>query len=281
MRSGLLSAVPAYYLHHPARRRYPRRRVWVPEAYDQFNCDLVDLQRWKCYNLRFRYLLTCVDSFSKMAWVEPLRTKSSKVVAKAFERILRRCDRLPKHVASDQGKEFIGKEFQQLLRSNGIKYFHTNSNLKNTQVERFNRSLMQRISRWMTSSKSKNYRPVLQDIVDGYNLSFHRAVGMTPVEAAEEKNKTKAFLNLYGPRKALELQGRIWKPKQLLNVGDTVLVASRKDPFRKSYEQSFKPERFKVIHVRKSQPPMYYLRNSQGRDIKGGFYHHEVLKLPH
>jgi len=36
------------------------------------------------FNDGMRYLLTCIDVFSKRAWAEPIRTKSARVVADAY-----------------------------------------------------------------------------------------------------------------------------------------------------------------------------------------------------
>jgi len=52
-----------------------------------------------------RYLLTCVDVFSKRAWAVPVRKKSARDVAETFEKILmqEKCNM----VQSDKGNEFL------------------------------------------------------------------------------------------------------------------------------------------------------------------------------
>ena len=62
-----------YTLHKPARRHYKRSRVIVIDA--QFQADLVDVQNLSRFNKGYKYLLTCIDIFSKHAWVVPLKTK--------------------------------------------------------------------------------------------------------------------------------------------------------------------------------------------------------------
>jgi hypothetical protein len=47
-------------------------------------CDLSDVER----RGSIRYLLVCVDLFSKFAWVTPLTTKSAAVVAREIDKIL-------------------------------------------------------------------------------------------------------------------------------------------------------------------------------------------------
>ena len=68
-----LSQQDVYTLHKPARRRYKRSRVIVFGIDEQFQADLVDLQNFSRYNKGYKYLLTCIDIFSKYAWVLPDR----------------------------------------------------------------------------------------------------------------------------------------------------------------------------------------------------------------
>ena len=61
------------------------------------------------FNDGMRYLLTCIDVFSKRAWAVPDRTKSGRDVTEAFERVLdeRECNM----VQSDKGSEFLNSTF--------------------------------------------------------------------------------------------------------------------------------------------------------------------------
>ena len=79
-----LSQQDVYTLHKPARRRYKRSRVIVPGINAQFQADLVDLQNLSRYNKGYKYLLTCIDIFSKYAFVLPLKTKQGQELVKAF-----------------------------------------------------------------------------------------------------------------------------------------------------------------------------------------------------
>ena len=51
---------------------------------EQFQADLVDLQNLSRYNKGYKYLLTCIDIFSKYAFVLPLKTKQGQELVKAF-----------------------------------------------------------------------------------------------------------------------------------------------------------------------------------------------------
>ncbi|GFT35665.1 uncharacterized transposon-derived protein F54H12.3 [Trichonephila clavipes] len=84
-----LETKETYTLHKPARRRFKRNRVLVGGIEEQFQADLLDLQSLSQYNNGYKYLLTCIDVFSKYAWAIPLRDKKSKSILKGFEKIFR------------------------------------------------------------------------------------------------------------------------------------------------------------------------------------------------
>lgn len=118
-----LSQQDVYTLHKPARRHYKRSRVIVPGINAQFQADLVDVQSLSRYNKGYKYLLTCLDVFSKYAWVLPLKTKQGQELVKAFRTILS-SGRKPLKLQTDQGTEFLNRVFQKFLRDNNIDFFH-------------------------------------------------------------------------------------------------------------------------------------------------------------
>ncbi len=79
----------------------------------QFQADLVDMSAHSKENDNIKFLLTCIDVFSKYAWARPLKNKTGKEVTKAFDSILKE-NRVPQKLQTDMGTEFFNKHFQQL-----------------------------------------------------------------------------------------------------------------------------------------------------------------------
>ena len=144
-----LSQQDVYTLHKPARRRYKRSRVIVPGIDAQFQADLVDLQNLSRYNKGYKYLLTCIDIFSKYPWV-PLKSKQGQELVKAFQKILS-TGRKPSKLQTYQGTEFLNRVFQTYLRDNNIDFFTVNSGLKASKVERFNRTFKNKMYKYFTA----------------------------------------------------------------------------------------------------------------------------------
>jgi hypothetical protein len=63
----------AYTLHTPMRRHFKRNCVIVGGIDQQWQMDLADMQSMQKFNDAYRYLLVCIDVFSKYAWIVPLK----------------------------------------------------------------------------------------------------------------------------------------------------------------------------------------------------------------
>ena len=159
-----LAGRDAYTLHKPRRIRFPRRKTYSKGITDLFQIDLVDLSNLASFNDGMRYLLTCIDVFSKRAWAVPVRRKSARDVAEAFEKILAEGYR-PNMVQSDKGTEFLNSIFQSMLRRHDIHFYTSeNEDLKAAVVERFNRTL-KRMFRYFTHANTRRYVDALDDML--------------------------------------------------------------------------------------------------------------------
>ena len=100
-------------LPKPKRKNYPRRRIIVNHIDEIFTADLVEMQKFAKLNKGYRYLLTCIDIFSKFAWVIPLKDKKGINVKNALEKIFK--ERKPKFLWTDRGTEFYNKQVQDFI----------------------------------------------------------------------------------------------------------------------------------------------------------------------
>ena len=71
-------------------------------------------------NNGIKYLLTCIDVFSKYAWVVPMKSKDGKSSLDAFRKILTESKRKPEKLQSDAGKEFFNSYFKTFLKKENI-----------------------------------------------------------------------------------------------------------------------------------------------------------------
>ena len=170
------------------------------------------------FNNGYEFLLTCIDVFSKFAWVVPLKGKTGETLVNVFQSILD-LGRSPKKLQTDKGTEFLNRNFQKFRKENNIHFFTTNSELKASVVERFNRTLKTRMWKYFTAKNNRVYIDNLQDIVHGYNNSYHRSIGRAPA--------------------SVSLPGRKFK----FNLGDQVRISKSRRTFKKGYLPSWTQER--------------------------------------
>jgi len=264
-----LSGQDAYTLHKPRRIRFPRRKTYSKAIGDLFQIDLVDLSSLASFNDGMRYLLTCIDVFSKRAWAVPVRRKSARDVAEAFEKIL--ADEMCNMVQSDKGTEFLNSTFQSMLKRRGIKFYTSeNEDLKAAVVERFNRTLKEKMFRYFTYKNTRRYLDVLDDLLYSYNNTHHRSIGMAPFEVNKD-NESVVRARLY-PLKPKSFK---WK----YDVGDRVRIAMQRQPFRKGYLGQWSEEMFEIATRLPTSPVTYELRDLAGETIKGRFYEPEIQKV--
>ena len=259
-----------YTLHKPRRRRFPTTPVVVFGIDEQWTADLIEVINIAKYNRGYRYLLTVVDVFSKHAWVQPVKNKTGKAVTDAFEKILKTGGRKPINLQTDDGKEFYNKTFQELMKRKDIHHFSTSGDSKASVVERFNRTLKQRLYRYFTVKNTLNFVPVLQDLVQGYNRSYHRSIKRAPNQVTQA-NSSEVWETLYGGKKK--------KKTPRLKVGDRVRLNEKFRTFKKGYLPGWTEEVFVVRSVKKGRVPTYKVDEWDGTQVKGTFYAEDLQKV--
>ena len=108
----------SYTLHKQSKLKYSRRRTIAKGINELWQADLVDLSLLANENNSQRYLLTCIDVFSKYARVEPLRNQSGSALTAAFAKMI--VDQQCKLLETDKGTEFLNGTFQKLLGDKNI-----------------------------------------------------------------------------------------------------------------------------------------------------------------
>lgn len=167
-------------LHKPIRKHFKRRRVIVKGFDDIFQADLVDVQKFSRENYGNKYILTILDLFTKRAWAVPIRPKGSKDVAAAMESVLKNLKKTPKNLQTDDGLEFMNKDFEKLMKRYNINHYSTFSKLKAQSVERLNRTLKNQMWKEFNVRGSYNYTRILDTLLKKYNSTEHRTIGLPP-----------------------------------------------------------------------------------------------------
>ena len=257
-------------LHKTARKNFLKRFVFVRHVDDVWGADLVELQTLSRKNSGYRYILMVIDIFSKYGWSVPLKTKTGKEVAGALQKIFKE-NKSPAKLWVDKGREFYNKDVSALLKKNDILIYSTNNDEKCSVVERWNRTIKTQLWRYFSANGTHKYIDILQPLMDKYNSTKHRSIGMTPLDARKSSNYQQVFKNLYFKK----VQSRILKPKY--KVGDKVRISKKKNIFEKGFTVNWSDKIYTITEILKTLPPTYKIKDDR-EEIKGTFYEQELQK---
>lgn len=261
-------------LHRATRRNFNRRRTQMRGIHDTIQADLVEMIPYAKENGGYVYILTAINIFSKKAYARPLKSKTGQEVEKALESILNSIGHTIKHIHTDRGKEFYNSTVLAMLKHLHIHLYSTFSTMKAAIVERFNRTLKNRM--WKEFSLRGTYKwiDILPKLIDEYNNTRHRTIKMRPNDV-DERNEQQLLNSVY--RYTANIAA---KQNTKFKVGDSVRLSKYKHVFEKGYTPNWTTEVFKIKRVRSTTNPItYVLEDYNGEEIEGTVYAEEMLPV--
>ena len=186
-----------YTLHRPIRHRFRRRQIFSKGIHDLWQADLVDIQSFVLNNDGVKYLLTCIDTFSKYDWVRPLKNKSGLCVKEALKSIL--IEKVPLYLQTNIGTEFKNTLFQGQLTECKITFYTSeNDDINAAIVERFNRALRTRMYRYLGTLRIQKLSICRCVTRPGALVQpcCHSSIGMSPA-SVNAKNERLVWHNYF------------------------------------------------------------------------------------
>lgn len=273
----ILSENYAYPLHRFSKRPKHFNPFFSFSPREQLQCDLIDVSQLHQDNDGVKFLLVCIDIFTKKIWVRGLTSKHAKKVHTAFVDIFQDMRTLPKAVLFDRGNEFVNNLVKRLCDENNIKRIHPNSSIKAAMAERVNRTLQDLVYRYMTDKQTNRYIDILPKLVQTYNSRGHRTLNfMSPNEAENPTNLNTVRNVVFHNRGKTIMKGRKMKPR--FKIGDMVRIKKENVTFQRGYHERFSREYFKIVEINHRLPVITYTVQSMNKNdvIEGGFYAEEL-----
>lgn len=260
-------------LHKPARRNFPRRQTVVKGIHDLYQADLVEMKQFSKLNKGFKYILTVIDCFTKVAHAVPLSNKTGDSVTDAMKGILIKIKHRIKNLQTDDGTEFFNSKFTKLMSLFQINHYSTYSEKKASIIERFNRTLKSAMYKRFSERGSYVWYDILPSLIQKYNGTVHRTIGIKPLSV----NKRNERLILERIKKTTKPPTEKQLPRKYF-IDDQVRISKYKNIFTKGYLPNWTNEVFTVHRIQPTTPETYILKDSKGKILHGGFYGHELLK---
>ena len=256
------------------RKRFPTKVVKLRSIYQALQCDLAEFQNYSDENDGYRYLLLVVNIFSKMLYVEPIKSKTGIDVSHGFESILKRMEIIPRTLWVDQGKEWYNKKFKELLMKHRINMFSTFSINKAMMVERRIRDLRRHLFKAFSYQGHHRFVEILPQIVKHLNNSKCRTIQMAPIDVSLENEE-----KLIKRYKYLEkMAAKKIHNKGKFKLNEDVRISMSRGVFFKEFDikPNWSIETFKIARVLKTVPIMYALKDESNEPISGLFYNEEL-----
>ena len=230
-----------------------------------WGADLADMQLISKFNKGFRFLLCVIDTFSKYAWVVPLKDKKGVSIANAFQKILDDSKKKPNKIWVDKGSEFYNRSMKSWLEINDIEMYSTHNEGKFVVAERFMRTLKNKIYKYMTLISKNVCINKLDDVVDEYINTYHRTIKLKPTDV-----KDNTYINI-----DKEINDN--DPK--FKVSDHIRISKYKNIFAKGYTPNWYEEIFVIKEIKNIVPWTYVINDLNGEEIIGTFYEKELQKI--
>ena len=251
-------------IHQILKSRHSKYNSFVAEnPLDQFQIDLIFMEK-QWHNSGYKYLLSCVDVFSKKGLMIPMKTKTKKETAEAINLLFQKMGK-PKSIYSDKGSEFNNSDVLDILKQHKIKIIFALNHAP--FIESFNKTMKNKLYKYMNYLDTDNWTDAIDDILESYNNTPHSATKISP-------NKINSG-NILQARMNIMKRAKI-KNYPDLDIGDTVRIPVI-NKVAKGYKQQWT---FETHKIEKNNHDGTYTVNGEYYPRKELQLVKEIVKLP-
>ena len=150
------------------------------------------------------------------------------------------------------------------MKINNIEIYSTYNEVKSVVVEKFIRTLKNKILKLMDAISKNVYFDMLDDIVNKYNNTVHGSIKMRPIDVTDDSYA--------------EYNEDFNKKDPKFKVGDHVRISKYKSIFAKGYAPNWSDKVLVVRGTKNTVPWTYVVSELNGEEIIESFYEKELRK---
>jgi len=166
---------PANYILRPPMAKKPIEERPFQKLYLDF------LGPYPRSKLGHTSLLVILDSFSKFVFIKPLRKANANSVINYLIESVFCTFGVPETIFSDNGKQFLSKEFQDCLEAYGIEHKKTpNYSPQSNTSERVNASILAAIRSYIGNKEHRTWDTNIPQITAALRSTVHEAIKFSP-----------------------------------------------------------------------------------------------------
>jgi hypothetical protein len=245
------------YKQHTIKPKY-QSIIAVGNKVGTLQMDLLDIKRFKKYNMGVKYLLNIIDVYSRYLWCYPIKSKKPDEIKPYIQKLLKylssRDDYDHLYFTMDSGSEFKSS-VKKLFDEYDVKLYIIDPDTLNSKrimsiVERVNRTLWNKLKKYMFSNDTLKYIDVLDQLVYNYNHTTHSTTKQQPYNIMNNGYKSQQKYNVI--------------PTNVFQIGDKVRHLLRNKTFsKKAFNNTYS---LKVYTIKDIINNRYVLNNDKVYD---------------
>ena len=202
------------------RKSKPKGHIVAKMVNELWQMDIFDLSRYEKNNDDYKYLLACVDVFSRKAYVKPMKNKDTSTVISAFGNLLtHKTGPKVRSIIADQDSAWTNETWLEFIDKEKIA-FNTNA-LKDHRalgiIDNFAKRIKLTLNKRFVDTNTTKWIDYIERVVATYNNQEHRALGeLTPNKVIKD-TETQEKVQTINEEKAQKNTS-----KSSLGVGDKV-----------------------------------------------------------
>ena len=256
------------------------------ERMETLHIDLIDMNPYIGFNRQYRYILSCIDAFTKKVFVRGMRQKTLEETIQNLESVIQEAGITPKIIRCDLGKEFSLNEWG---RQNGVTISNSKSYspASNGQIEGENRIIRRVLSSFFIRNGNTNWIDHLVELTDNLNSNRHGVTKTTPnnlFQTNNEGTKLKARLRIDARAKKILSQEPDFQVGDLVRIKNSSLYSKIREKIKNGNKKNiivtFSPEIFRIYQVVRNRNQGYQNTQYLVKRLDGSLLIAENLRQP-
>ena len=236
------------------------KKLYLPIFSDKpyaFQIDLTFFPRYKKQNDGYYVLYTAININTRFAFAYYCKSKDMTTILDLFKKQEEKT--IINSITCDEGTEFKNKEFQDYCNKNEIEtYFVKNDSHKLGIINRFHRTLKDKLTKHFSANDTVRWIDVIDDIIYNYNHSVNRGIGIEPYKVNSFKENELVQENK-------EKTNEIKIKENIIKVGDNVRIKKSDVLFGDKMKSKYSHTVYEVVKIKSNT---LYIKNSKGEEKK-------------
>ena len=188
-----------------------------------FQIDLTFFPRYEKQNKGYTVLFTAININTRFVYAYYGKNKDMDTIINFIKDMEKKT--IINSISCDSGREFNNKEFLEFCDKEKISiYFITNDSHKLGIINRFHRTLKNKLTQHFIATDNYNWIGIIDKIIDNYNNTVNRGIGMKPSKVTDAIEHEIILSNRAKTEKLQKKLGHF-------QIGDKVRIINKREVF--------------------------------------------------